>query len=93
MKTSQAAQYQLEQALSNISVIRDGYSNINTEEIEAIIRSGQYFVTIATKLDLLAQHIKKGNQIEEHHLQKIISELLFIQSHYKIKKKAKTTRP
>ncbi len=70
-----------------VKISRDGSGNPKLDELDAIIRSGMYFVTIATKLDLLAHHIKKDSKVEEHQLQDLISELLFIQSHYKIKKK------
>lgn len=65
---------------------RDGLS-INTEELEAIIRSGQYFSTIATKLDKLSHELKKDNQPQANQIQNLVDELLYIQGRYKIKRK------
>ena len=56
-------------------------------ETDALVRSGQYFTTLATKLDRLSDQLKKGNEVQAHHLQEIIDELLFIQQHYSISKK------
>ena len=59
----------------------------NLSETDVLIRSGQYFITLAAKLDRLSEQLKEGNEVQEHHLQEIIEELLVIQEHYKIKKK------
>lgn len=59
----------------------------NLTEADILIRSGQYFTTLATKLDRLSDQLKKGDEVQQHHLQDIIDELLFLQQHYKIKKK------
>jgi len=59
----------------------------NITETDALVRSGQYFATLATKLDRLSDQLKKGNEVQAHHLQEIIDELLFIQQRYSIKKK------
>lgn len=59
----------------------------NLTEADILIRSGQYFATLATKLDKLSDQLKSGNEVQEHHLQEIIDQLLFVQQHYKLKKK------
>lgn len=59
----------------------------NLTEADILIRSGQYFTTLASKLDGLSDQLKKGDEIQKHHLQTIINELLFLQQYYKIKKK------
>lgn len=58
-------------------------------EADVLIRSGQYFATLATNLDKLSDQLKKGNEVQERHLQNIIDELLFVQQHYRIQKKQK----
>lgn len=67
--------------------LKDGYSQINTDELEPIIRSGQYFSTIATKLDKISLELGKDNEVQIRNIQRIVDELLYIQSNYKIKKK------
>ena len=67
--------------------LKDGYVTINIDELEAIIRSGQYFSTIATKLDKLSHELKKGNQPQVNQIQNLVDELLYIQARYKIRKK------
>lgn len=56
-------------------------------EADVLVRSGDYFATLATRLDKLSNQLKKGNEIQERYLQEIIDELLFVQQHYKLQKK------
>lgn len=67
--------------------LADLESLTNLTEADVLIRSGQYFTTLATKLDKLSDQLKEGDEIQKHYLQDIINELLFLQQHYKIKKK------
>lgn len=62
-------------------------------DADVLIRSGQYFTTLATKLDRLSDQLRKGNEVQAHHLQDIINELLFIQKNYNIKKKSSALKP
>lgn len=59
----------------------------NLTEADILVRSGQYFTTLAVKLDRLSAQLKKGDEIQQQHLEDIINELLFVQQHYKINKK------
>ncbi len=68
--------------------LKDLDSLTNLTEADVLIRSGQYFITLATKLDRLSDQLKKGDEIQKHHLQEIIEQLLFIQQHYRINKKS-----
>jgi hypothetical protein len=56
-------------------------------EVEALIRSGQYFTTVATQLDKISLELKKQSEPQSHDLQLIVDELLYVQTHYKIKKR------
>lgn len=71
----------------NSPKLKNGYVTINVDELEAIIRSGQYFSTIATKLDKLSHELKRVNQPQANQMQDLVDELLYIQARYKIKKK------
>jgi GTP-binding protein EngB required for normal cell division len=62
-------------------------NDLDSLEIEALVRSGQYFTTIATKLDKVSLELKKENESQKNYLQIMVDELLYVQSHYKIKKK------
>lgn len=65
----------------------------NLSDTDVLIRSGQYFATLATKIDKLSDELKKGNEVQEQHLQDIVNELLFIQQHYQLQRKTgKTNR-
>lgn len=59
----------------------------NLNETDVLVRSDQYFATLATRLDSISQRLKKSDGAEHDHLQKIVDELLYLQGYYKIKKK------
>lgn len=63
----------------------DGLENINPLDIQVI--SGDYFVTLATTLDSLSQPLAELNNPAADHLQDIVSDLLYLQQHYKIERK------
>lgn len=80
--------------LTNELFLADVARYIRADEVtetDALIRSGQYFTTLATKLDRLSMQLKRGDEIQKHHLEQIIKELLFIQQHYKINKKVENS--
>lgn len=53
----------------------------------ARVRSGDYFMTLATELDKLAQNIARSNDADAGELERLVSELLFIDRNYKILQK------
>ena len=62
----------------------DGWADLN---LEARVRSGDYFVTLASQLDSLAQ---AGETYETRlELEDIVSELIYLQDNYLISKKEK----
>ncbi len=75
--------------LTNELFLADIARFTDLSETDVLIRSGQYFTTLATRLDKLSDQLKKGDELQVRHLQDIIDELLFIQQHYKIQKKGK----
>ena len=55
-------------------------------ELELKIRSGDYFVGLATLLDAISLELSDSNQIQSLILQKLIDELLYLQKNYYIVK-------
>jgi GTP-binding protein EngB required for normal cell division len=76
----------IKKALSKSKLTKE-IKPLDSLEIEALVRSGQYFTTIATKLDKVSLELKKENEALHNYLQLIVDELLYIQPRYKIKKK------
>lgn len=57
---------------------------IPNRELEAKVRSGDYFVTIATELDQLGREASDySTKIE---LENLVSDLIYLQDHYQITK-------
>jgi len=54
---------------------------------DALVASGDYFVTLATSLDHLSQGLAKRKQPEHVALERTINELLYLQRNYQIIKK------
>jgi hypothetical protein len=72
----------------NILLFRDGLiSDKERLEIDVEVRSGDYFVTLATKLDLLSQNVT--NRYIRASLDKIVTDLVYMQHSYTINKDSK----
>ena len=69
--------------------VRDQSLEDKNYELEAQIRSGYYFVTLATELELLAEERVFHHLRPSPKLEKIINDLNYLQEHYKITKKSK----
>ena len=54
--------------------------------MRARISSGDYFITLATELDRLAQGLAAADAPEAPALERIVPELLYLDSHYVIRK-------
>jgi hypothetical protein len=57
---------------------------IPNRELEAKVRSGDYFVTVATELDRLSREATDYSVKIE--LENIVSDLIYLQDHYQITK-------
>jgi hypothetical protein len=57
-------------------------------QTDVLVRSKDYFVTLATKLDKLSLELKPRQRLQKDALQQIVEELLYLQNHYLIQKKA-----
>ncbi len=67
------------------AVVRDGL-DMDRLELQAKARSGDYFVTVATEIE----HVLRDAVIDEatkDYLHKLVSDLLYLQQHYELKKK------
>ncbi len=54
-------------------------------QADVLVRSKDYFVTLATKLDKLSLELRPRQQLQKDAIQQIVDELLYLQKHYKIK--------
>lgn len=56
-------------------------------QADVLVRSKDYFVTLATKLDKISLELKPRQRLQKDALQQIVEELLYLQNHYTIKKR------
>jgi hypothetical protein len=56
-------------------------------ETDALVASGDYFVTLATALDQLSQTLAEHHQPEHMPLERLINDLMYLQRNYQISKK------
>lgn len=71
------------------NVIRDGFS-LKNPRIDAEARSGDYFTTLATRLEVISQDIAKAFPSAAQVLDIITSDLEYMQSHYVVAPKLRT---
>lgn len=57
------------------------------DELLAHVASGDYFVTLATTLDVMADDLKAAHRVEGDLLQNVIDDLLFLQQRFAITKR------
>jgi len=72
------------------SLIHDGFS-LKNPRIDAEARSGDYFTTLATRLEVISQDIAKAFPSAAQVLDIITSDLEYMQSHYAVAPKLRTT--
>lgn len=60
------------------------YISVDSERLAAEIRSGDYFVTLATTLEVLSQRLVVEKNPAAVDFQRIADELLFLQNYYEI---------
>lgn len=70
-------------------LVRD-YISVDTEKLEVQVRSGDYFVTVATTLEVLAQRLTDLQAVSAESLERIADELLYLQNYYEIARKNET---
>ena len=74
-----------------IALLRDGLDGIdNLREVDVQVMSGDYFPTLATTLDSLAQAITDTHSAEAEQIQRIVTDLLYLQQqNYQVIRKDK----
>lgn len=72
--------------LTRVTLVRDGVSESGTtvpiSQTDALVQSGDYFVTLATKLDKLG--LASTERETRMQLEDVVSDLLYLQDHYQI---------
>ena len=70
-------------------VVRDTFddADMNALIVGARVRSGDYFATIAMELDKVAQALSMARAPEAPELERLVSELLYVQQHYSVVRK------
>lgn len=73
--------------LGKASLFKDEDVQREDRELEVLVRSGDYFVMLASQLDALGRDIEDyGTRLQ---VESIVSDLIYLQDNYSIKKKEK----
>lgn len=65
----------------------DNHPDPHKAELDALVASGDYFITLATTLDQINEEVAATNETGHGALEKLISDLAYLQQKYKISKK------
>lgn len=65
--------------------VRD-FDTEHLDDLKAQVASGDYFITLATKLDDLSQQLAEVHPAGHITLEKIIADLSYLQNNYRIKR-------
>lgn len=68
---------------STPSVLLDGIDKREFNQTDALAASGDYFVTLATRLDMLAQAVPRDSA-EQIELENLVTTLFYLQKHYRV---------
>ncbi len=63
-------------------MLRDGDYSIR--EIDALVKSGDYFLTMATRVDMVASTLQAQHNSESETLETIVADLIYLHHNYKI---------
>lgn len=77
---------------ATVPMVRDGVDKMWWDQerqlqISTQVRSGDYFATLATKLDELSEHLQKTDEATAYDLEILVADLLHLQRNYIISKK------
>lgn len=78
--------YLLNHAPARPSLVEDIVSG-NRNELIVQVSSGDYFATLATRLNQMSQDIVSSNKADSELLEQIVDDLIYLQTNYSIKKK------
>jgi hypothetical protein len=56
-------------------------------ELETHVRSGDYWSTLATRIDTISELLTDANDAERANLQRIVDELLYVERRYRLIKR------
>ncbi|HSH55311.1 MAG TPA: hypothetical protein VK983_00635 [Candidatus Limnocylindrales bacterium] len=70
-----------------IGYVRDGEDDGSELAMVARVRSGDYFMTLATELDKCAQSLAREQGDEAAELERLVSELLLVHKQFEIVRK------
>jgi hypothetical protein len=91
-----AYQLQLGDSLLEHGGLPSGYVADNDmqtpADIQALVASGDCFITLATELDAVTEELTVDSQIAKPPLEKLTTILLYLQRHYEIHPKASNYR-
>jgi hypothetical protein len=75
-----------------IQLLHDEASPQERMALDALVASGDCFITLATKLDTLIEALKEADQTIQPELERLVADLLYLQRHYQIVKKQSNYR-
>lgn len=73
-------------------LVLDGDDDESSDTLErraaqARVRSGDYFITLATELEEVAQNVNLARDSQTEILESLVRELLYLDEHYRISRK------
>jgi hypothetical protein len=77
---------------SLLSLLRDDTMDYRNLEVDALVASGDCFITLATTLDDLDKSLVEGGQHFQPEIEQVVRTLLYLQRHYKVTKKESNFR-
>lgn len=75
---------------SSRSLVVGDYIRVDTQKVDAQVRSGDYFVMLATLIEVLSQRPAHQTMNFAPELERIANELLYLQNYYDIVRKVKS---
>ena len=63
------------------------YVSVDSDKIDVQVQSGDYFITLATVIEVLSQRPANQSVHYTEELERIANELLYLQNYYEISKK------
>ncbi len=81
-------QHVLSHVEDRLTLLLDGVDERELNQIDAMAASGDYFITLATRLDLLAQSMPRDSA-EQIEIENLVLTLFYLQKHYSIVAKHK----
>ncbi len=81
--TIPASQHTITHTNDKLTLLLDGVDRRELNQIDAMAASGDYFITLATRLDLLALNMAPDSS-EQIEIENLVLTLFYLQKHYSI---------